>query len=134
MKGTEKLMEIRKTRIEDLPAVMKIYEGARRFMAQTGNPKQWGATNWPPESVIREDIRLGRSYAVTSEDGRVIGVFCYIFGRDIDPTYRNIEGGNWFDDSAYGVVHRMAGDGSERGIGRFCLNWALQQSGHLRVD
>lgn len=127
-------MEIRNTTISDLPIVMKIYEGARKFMAQTGNPKQWGATNWPPESVIREDIKCSRGYVVVNDDDRVIGAFCYMFGKDIDPTYLNIEDGRWSDDSAYGVVHRLAGDGSEPGIGRFCLDWALKESGHLRVD
>ena len=32
------------------------------------------------------------------------------------------------------VVHRLAGDGSKKGIGAFCLNWALRQSGHIRID
>ncbi len=127
-------MKIRNTTISDLPIVMKIYEGARKFMAQTGNPKQWGATNWPPESVIREDIQNHRSYVCVNDEGGVIGVFAYVYGKDIDPTYLDIEDGSWFDDSAYGVVHRMAGDGSQHGIGRFCLDWALKESGHLRVD
>ena len=28
----------------------------------------------------------------------------------------------------------MAGDGSVKGIGTFCLNWAYGQCGHLRID
>lgn len=127
-------MKIRKTTTDDLQYIMPIYEQARAFMAETGNPKQWGATNWPPESVIREDIQQGKSYVCLNEEGRIIGVFCYIFGKDIDPTYLDIEDGRWLDDSPYGVVHRMAGDGSEHGIGQFCLQWALEQSRHLRVD
>ena len=66
-------MEIRNTTISDLPIVMKIYEDARKFMAQTGNPKQWGATNWPPESVIREDIQNHRSYVCVNDEGGVFG-------------------------------------------------------------
>jgi len=31
-------------------------------------------------------------------------------------------------------AHRLAGDGSEKGIGRFCLDWAFEQCKHLRVD
>ncbi|MDO5296769.1 MAG: hypothetical protein Q4F00_09075 [bacterium] len=31
-------------------------------------------------------------------------------------------------------MHRLAGDGSEKGIGTFCLNWAWAQCGHLRID
>ncbi|MCX4339567.1 MAG: hypothetical protein OSJ72_07965 [Lachnospiraceae bacterium] len=32
------------------------------------------------------------------------------------------------------MVHRLAGDGSVKGIGRFCWEWAYGQCGHLRVD
>ena len=42
--------------------------------------------------------------------------------------------GSWIEDSPYGVIHRLAGDGSENGIGTFCINWAFQQCGHLRID
>ncbi len=32
------------------------------------------------------------------------------------------------------MVHRIASDGSVKGIGSFCITWALEQSGHLRID
>ncbi len=38
------------------------------------------------------------------------------------------------NNDAYGVVHRVASDGSRKGIGAFCLNWAYEQCGHLRID
>ena len=40
----------------------------------------------------------------------------------------------WADDSSYGVVHRLASDGSVKGTGAFCLDWAFSQCGHMRVD
>lgn len=46
----------------------------------------------------------------------------------------DITDGDWLDSSAYGVVHRIAGDGSEKGIGSFCINWAFNQCKHLRID
>ena len=55
-------------------------------------------------------------------------------GRDIEPTYRHIEDGTWLDDSPYGVVHRLASDGSVKGVGAFCIDWAFRQCGHLRID
>ena len=64
----------------------------------------------------------------------MIGTFFFIHGQDIEPTYREITDGAWLDDSPYGVVHRIAGDGSEKGIGVFCINWAFEQCGHLRID
>ena len=127
-------MKIRKTIPQDLDRVMEIYAFARHFMAQHGNPDQWGPTHWPPEALIRRDIRDGHSYVCENEAGKVIGTFFFIHGPDIDPTYRNISDGSWLDDSPYGVVHRIASDGSEKGVGAFCLNWAYGQCGHLRID
>ena len=126
-------MEIRHTTEQDFDRVMEIYAYARTFMEETGNPNQWGPTNWPPEDLIHEDIRVGKSY-VCVENGKVIGTFYLNFGEDIEPTYRVIEEGSWKDDSPFGVVHRIAGDGSVPGIGTFCLNWAFEQCGHLKID
>ena len=127
-------MKIRHTESRDLPRIMAIYARARAFMAEHGNPNQWGPTQWPPEALIREDIRRGHSYVCLNDAGAVIGTFFFIQGRDVEPTYRDITEGAWLDDSPYGVVHRIAGDSSERGIGAFCLNWAYEQCGHLRID
>ena len=126
-------MIIRHSTENDFSRMMEIYAYARKFMADHGNPNQWGPTNWPPEAVIHQDIAEGNSY-VCEHDGRVVGTFYMICGKDIDPTYRVIEDGQWGSDEAYGVVHRLAGDGSVKGIGEFCLNWAFEQCGHLRVD
>lgn len=125
-------MEIRKTEIKDLERVMEIYAHARTFMAEHGNPRQWGVTNWPPEELIRTDIQHGNSY-VCEEEGRVVAVFYYEKGEDIEPCYREIEGA-WKGSSAYGVVHRVASDGTVKGAGAHCINWAFAQCGNLRMD
>ena len=127
-------MKIRKSVPQDLARIMDIYAYARSFMAQHGNPNQWGATNWPPETLIRQDIADGSSYVCTNDAGEIIGTFFYTYGPDIEPTYREITDGAWLDDSPYGVVHRIASDGSEKGVGLFCLDWAYAQCGHLRID
>ena len=126
-------MEIRKAEPEDLSEIMSIYAYARAFMARTGNPKQWGATNWPPRALIRQDIARGKSYVCMDGD-RIAAVFYYDFGKDIDPCYRTIEDGAWLEDSPYGVVHRIAAAEGTRGAGSFCINWAFRQCGHLRID
>ena len=112
---------------------MDIYATAREFMAAHGNPNQWGPTGWPPEPLVRNDIAHGKSY-VCECDGKVVGVFYYDYGADIEPTYAHIEDGEWLDDAPYGVVHRVASDGSVKGVGSACVSWAISQCGHLRID
>ncbi|MCR5161728.1 MAG: GNAT family N-acetyltransferase [Lachnospiraceae bacterium] len=126
-------MFIRKSRINDLPRIMELYAHAREFMAANGNPRQWGPNKWPPEELIRNDIKEGDSY-VCEHDGKVCAVFYFICGKDIEPTYARIDGGKWLSDEPYGVVHRIASSGDVKGAGSFCLNWAFEQCRHLRID
>ena len=124
-------MEIRQATMEDLTAILKIYERARVFMAEQGNPTQWGTT-WPPESAVLEDIATGTGY-VAVESGEILGVCHYRFGEDTDPTYRDIDGA-WKRDGAYGVIHRIAAKRSGTGAGEVLIRWAIGRSGHLRID
>lgn len=123
-------MKIRKTTMEDLAEVMQIYARARAFMAQTGNPNQWGDGH-PQEQLIREDIEKGISY-VAEQDGKIETVFMYAFGAD--PTYAVIEDGAWKDDRPYGVIHRIASRGEVKGAGSACMQWGFAQCGNLRMD
>ena len=122
-------MEIRKATKEDLPVILALYECARTFMAQNGNASQWGTTN-PPRSLIESDIAAGKSYVCIAE-GKIAAVFYFAVERE--PTYAVISGA-WLDDAPYGVVHRLASDGVTKGAGTFCLQWALEQCGNLRID
>lgn len=126
-------MIIRKTTEQDFDTVMAIYAHARAFMAAHGNPNQWGPTNWPPQALIHADIAAGKSY-VCEHGGQVVGAFFFDQGKDVEPTYAHIADGAWRDESPYGVVHRIAADGTVRGTGAFCIHWAYAQCGHLRID
>ncbi|MBO4318767.1 MAG: GNAT family N-acetyltransferase [Mailhella sp.] len=127
-------MRIRKTELRDLDRVMEIYVQARKYMAENGNPYQWGPTNWPPETLILDDIDKRRGHVCVNENDEIIGTFFFASGLDIEPAYRLIEDGAWLDPGPYGVVHRIASDRSQKGIGTYCLDWAFEQCGHLRVD
>lgn len=136
----EAAFSVRQSTIDDLPRMGEIFAHAREFMAQTGNPRQWGATGWPPESLLRRDIADGHSY-VCEHDGRVVGTFFFICGPHVEQTYETIQDGEWIGvrelgeaGNTYGVVHRLASDGSVPGIGTHCLNWAYEQCSHLRID
>ena len=126
-------MEIRKAAEQDFDRIMEIYAAARAFMAQHGNPNQWGPTGWPPETLVCRDIAQGQSY-VCEHGHRIVGVFFFESGKDIEPTYATIVNGAWLDESPYGVVHRIASDGSIKGVGTACITWAFERCGHLRMD
>ena len=129
----ENALDIRRARAEDLPRMLEIYAYARAFMAEHGNAGQWGATHWPPEDLLRRDIESGNS-CVCMHGKTVVGTFFLAVGEDIEPSYRRIENGAWQNTEPYGVVHRLASDGSVPGVGQFCLTWAFRRCGHLRVD
>jgi ribosomal protein S18 acetylase RimI-like enzyme len=84
--------------------------------------------------LIRRDIQEGNSYVCLNDADTVIGTFYCRYGKDAEPSYRKITEGNWLDDSPYAVIHRIAADGSEPGIGKFCLDYAYRKWGHLRID
>lgn len=126
---SESFMEIVTATISELSAVLAIYERARRFMAEHGNPDQWG-TSEPTEEQIRRDID-NRSLYLCRSGNEILGVFYYAEGED--EAYAEIDG-KWLNDSPYSVVHRIASSGKVRGSAEFCLGWAFDRSQSLRID
>ena len=120
---------IRNAEIYDLPRIEDVYAGARRFMAEHGNPTQWGTTNPPVERLI-QDIEERLLFVITVENN-IHGVF-YLFIGD-DPTYETIHDGMWHSDRIYGTIHRIAGDGSG-GILKAAVEFALKKIDYLRID
>lgn len=114
---------------EDLPGIEEIYAYARQFMARTGNPHQWG-TSHPPVAQLKADIEQGKLFAVKAE-GRLCGVF--YFALEEDPTYGQIFEGGWHWDHPYGVIHRIASDGSG-GILRAAVDFGFAKTEYLRID
>ena len=120
---------IEKARKEELPRIGEIYAHARRFMAENGNPNQWG-TSHPPLSQLEQDIYRGKLYTVKA-GGTIHGVF--YFSVEADPTYSAIYDGAWHAGRPYGVIHRIASDGSG-GILRTAVKFARGQADYLRID
>ena len=83
--------------LEDLPQILTIYENARAFMRQSGNPNQW-RDHHPAVEILREDIQKGQLY-LCLENEEIAAVFCYFQG--IDPTYVTIYDGQWCNDEPY---------------------------------
>ena len=123
-------MEIRRTAEADLVRVMDIYAHARAFMAQNGNPNQWGQTH-PTEADIAAHI-VARELYVLREEGEIHGVFAFILGED--PTYRVIEQGAWLSNAPYGTIHAVASDGQIHGLLSRIVAYCEQTTPHLRID
>ena len=122
-------IRIRHTEIGDLPDVMRIYAYAREQMKINGNPDQWRDTH-PAENVIRGDIQNRNSYVIEC-DGEIAGVFAFVIGDE--PTYQTIIG-EWKCDGKYGTIHRIASNGSIKGVFNLCLGFCEEMISNIRID
>lgn len=122
-------MFIRKSTSGDLTRIIEIYNLARAFMINTGNPSQWN-DNYPSIELVRADIQRGVSYVVIDKN-KIIGTFVFIIGGD--PTYARIDG-KWLNDSLYGTIHRIASDGSSKGVADACLRYCQKIIDNIRID
>ena len=120
---------IEKATLSQLPKIMSVYANARQFMAQNGNPDQWG-TAYPSEVMIRQDILNGKCY-VNSCGDRIRAVF--YFAVEADPTYGYIEGA-WMNDEPYGVIHRIAVGENGKGVAAECFAFASERCENIRID
>ena len=123
-------MEIVSAKREMLDEIKGVYARAREFMAQTGNPNQWGQS-YPSEDVIFADIASGQLYAVVEEE-KVVGVF--FFTMEPDPDYETIEDGAWKNDLPHGVIHRIASSGTVKGVFPAALSYCKEQIKNIRMD
>lgn len=121
--------QIRTARLEDLDRILEIYSLARVFMAEHGNPDQWGST-YPPVEMVREDIQNQLLFIIVSDEC-IHGVFYFYIGED--PCYHEIFQGFWRSDTIYGTIHRIAGDGSG-GILKAAVEFGKARIAHLRID
>jgi len=122
---------IRKATPADFGRIMEIYEIAKAFMRKTGNMTQWSG-GYPQSELVLSDIGDGNMYAVLNGDGDVVACFGLFAGND--PTYDYIEGGKWASDTPYAAIHRVASDGTEKGIFKKISDFAGERYSHLRID
>ena len=123
-------MKIRKTTEADLPCIGEIYERAKLFMKESGNPNQWNSGE-PNIDTAREDMERGVGY-VAEENGEIVAVF--MFSLDGEPTYARIYDGEWLSDAPYGVIHRIAVAEQGRGIIGYCIDECFTHCQNLRID
>ena len=124
-------MKIRKTTEADLPRIGEIYENAKRFMRESGNPNQWNSGT-PNIETAREDMEKGVGYVAVEDDGEIVAAF--MFSLDGEPTYAKIYDGEWLSDAPYGVIHRIAVAEQGRGIIGYCIDECFARCQNLRID
>lgn len=123
-------MNIRKATMMDLDAIMPIYERARVFMEENGNPNQWG-DGYPQRDVIEADIQ-NENFYVCEKDDEICGGFALIYGND--PTYDVIEEGAWLNEEPYATIHRLVSARTVQGVAEQCFQWCWERHQNLRID
>ena len=99
---------IKKAEIKDLPKLNEIYEVARRYMRENGNPNQWGIS-YPDEAVLVNDIE--KEVLFTDEDFN----FAFVLMGE-EEAYKDIYEGRWPNDLPYLTIHRVASNGRVKGV------------------
>lgn len=122
-------MHIEQAQSSDLPILMKIFDGAKIFMAENGNPTQW-PPGYPTESTVQQHIDDRDTY-ILKEDGIILATFYLPFGPD--PTYQVICGPGWLNGEKYGTIHQVAVNQQlqRSGLGTACLR-AAETLAHRR--
>lgn len=125
-------MIIRLAELREKDEILSIYDSARVFMRESGNPNQW-AGKYPDEETVLRDIENEKLYVCT-ENNDILSVFFYTVG--IDPTYLKIYDGAWVNDKPYGVIHRIAVSDKARGKGvaKVCFDFAYDKCGNVKID
>ena len=123
-------MKIRSATLNDLDKIFEIYDRARSFMKEHGNPDQWGDV-YPPKELIISDLEEGYLRVITDEENAIAGVFsCFTDG---DPDY-DVINGEWLNDEPYVAIHRVASAGTHKGIFTHIFNYSLTLSSNIKID
>lgn len=104
---------LRRAKLADLNAIMKIIEEARALLKQDGNP-QW-QDGHPDQKTVLQDISQEISW-VLIVNGQVAGTVALM--RTPKPIYQTLEDGHWSQpDLPYITIHRLALSDQFRGQG-----------------
>lgn len=122
-------MEIRHAVPQDMNSLLELFAGARRFMAEKGNPNQWWG-GYPTRELLESDMAVQQLY-VCEEAGHIYAAFVMAVGED--PTYQVIEGA-WKNGLPYVTLHRIASTGEKRGMVDLIVRWTFEQHANVRGD
>lgn len=124
-------MRIKKATIDELKQIIEIYQIAREFMKNNGNPTQW-ADSYPSKELIIKDIEKNQLYVGVDKNNCIHYVFTFFIGHE--EHYDKIEDGRWLNNDVYGVMHRIASDGKIKGVFQSCADYCKEQINNIRID
>ena len=127
---------IRKTKPEDIPAIMNIIRDAQAGMKLLGI-SQW-QNGYPNEASFAKDIAEGISY-VYVEESEIVATAAIFCAPETD--YAKIYDGEWKTNGNYGVVHRIAvkKEAKRAGYAAKIIEYAVELTrqagfGSVRID
>ena len=120
-----------KAKEKDLAKLDMIYEAARQYMRESGNPDQWGM-DYPGEDILLNDIANGVLYTDESFN------FAFVLMGE-EEAYKGIYEGSWLNDKPYLTLHRVAGNGKVKGVFSKVFEYSLMKMkevglSNLRID
>ena len=130
-------MVIRPATPADIPALRPVFEAAKGIMRADGNPTQWAAPGFPPDSLLLHDLERAGGFVILSgaeggvEESKIVAYFALL--PSPEPTYSHIDGA-WLTDEPYGVIHRIASYPEVHGIFSAIIDFAAARYLHLRID
>lgn len=124
-------MKIRASRLNDIDRILEIYEIAKKYMRDNGNPYQWDSS-YPSRRIIENDIEQKTSFVIVDDDDIPNATFMFCVGDE--PSYAKIFDGKWLNDNVYGVIHRMAKNSLYKGIFSEVLDFCSKKCNNIRVD
>lgn len=120
-------MEFNKATEEDVNSIMNIIRQAQDYFKEQGI-NQW-QDNYPNSEIVKNDIKNKNGY-VLLKNNIIVGTVVVSF--DGEKNYEHVYGGKWVSNGAYAVIHRIAIDSNNKGLGlssiiiknieKICLN------------
>lgn len=125
-------MVIRYAGPDDINSILALRDAARLLMRASGNMHQW-PDGTPSQSLFESDIAKGFCHIIEAH-GLPTATFSLL--PSPDPTYVKVfDGPGWRNpEGGYGVIHRLASDGTSRGIFNAVFDYAKNIYSDLRID
>lgn len=125
---TQPEFTIRPAEYSEVPRILEILEGAKRYMRAEGNMTQWA--EGPGREEIENDIDKKEAYVLLKGDE--IAAF-FVMMKDPEPSYAVIDGA-WPDDLPYATLHRVASAGIARRVLEPILAYTFDRNERVRID